>query len=209
MSQNDAINNAYLVYTLRPKQQLHRTFVSGLAEAAAETPKKVVIIWEADEIGEGREFTYKELLKETCRVANGMKHAGVRLGDTVAIYMPMIPEIACHVGLYPYRSVVFAGFSADAVRDRIIDAKTKRVFTSGEGKRGGRTLLLRQIVDVAVRGLDFVRNVFIFKRTHNVDVMLNLKIDIDMDEEMPRHRPYCPAELMNSEDLITNRIVGS
>ncbi|KAI9915488.1 hypothetical protein PsorP6_007853 [Peronosclerospora sorghi] len=169
-------------------------------------PNKVAIIWEADEIGEGRAITYKDLLAETCRVANAMKQAGVRRGDTVAIYMPMIPEIA-YVMLACTRigavhSVVFAGFSADALRDRILDAKTKWVFTSDEGKRGGRTLPLKQIVDVAVRGLDFVRNVFVFKRTRNVHVTLNPKMDIDMDEELPRHRPYCPAELMNSEDLL-------
>ncbi|KAG7379613.1 Acetyl-coenzyme A synthetase 2-like, mitochondrial [Phytophthora pseudosyringae] len=167
---------------------------------------KVAIIWEADEIGEGREITYTELLEETCRVANAMKHAGVKKGDTVAIYMPMIPEIAfvmlACTRIGAVHSVVFAGFSADALRDRLIDANTQWVFTSDEGKRGGRTLPLKQIVDVAVDGLDFVRNVFVFKRTRNLEVKMNPKIDIDMDDEMKRHRPYCAAEFMNAEDLM-------
>ncbi|KAF1785068.1 Acetyl-coenzyme A synthetase, N-terminal domain [Phytophthora cactorum] len=137
-------------------------------------PNKVAIIWEADEIGEGREITYTELLEETCRIANAMKHAGVRRGDTVAIYMPMIPEIA----LLGRRSA-----------RPLVDAQSQWVFTADEGKRGGRTLPLKQIVDHAVDGLDFVRKVFMFKRTRN-------------PEELLRHRPYCPAEFMNSEDLM-------
>ncbi|CAI5735994.1 unnamed protein product [Hyaloperonospora brassicae] len=167
---------------------------------------KVAIIWEADEVGQGRKITYAELLEETCRVANAMKHAGVKKGDTVAIYMPMIPEIAfvmlACTRIGAVHSVVFAGFSAEALRDRLIDASTQWVFTSDEGKRGGRTLPLKQIVDVAVDGLEFVRNVFVFKRTRNPEVKMNARIDIDMDNEMQRHRPYCPAECMDSEDLM-------
>ncbi|ETO81702.1 acetate-CoA ligase [Phytophthora nicotianae P1976] len=169
-------------------------------------PNKTAIIWEADEIGQGREISYTELLEETCRIANAMKHAGVRRGDTVAIYMPMIPEVAfvmlACTRIGAVHSVVFAGFSADALRDRIVDAQTQWVFTSDEGKRGGRTLPLKQIVDHAVNGLDFVRKVFVFKRTHNPEVKMNPKIDVDMDQELLRHRPYCPAEFMNSEDLM-------
>ncbi|EEY58107.1 acetyl-coenzyme A synthetase [Phytophthora infestans T30-4] len=169
-------------------------------------PNKTAIIWEADEIGEGRNISYTELLEETCRIANAMKHAGVRRGDTVAIYMPMIPEVtfvmlAC-TRIGAVHSVVFAGFSSDALRDRVVDAQSQWVFTADEGKRGGRTLPLKQIVDHAVDGLDFVRKVFVFKRTHNPDVKMNPKIDVDMDQELLRHRPYCPAEFMNSEDLM-------
>ncbi|POM58063.1 Acetate-CoA ligase, partial [Phytophthora palmivora] len=169
-------------------------------------PNKTAIIWEADEIGQGREISYTELLEETCRIANAMKHAGVKRGDTVAIYMPMIPEVAfvmlACTRIGAVHSVVFAGFSADALRDRVLDAHSQWVFTADEGKRGGRTLPLKQIVDVAVDGLDFVRKVFVFKRTHNPEVKMNPTIDVDMDEELLRHRPYCPAEFMNSEDLM-------
>jgi acetyl-CoA synthetase len=82
-----------------------------------------------------------------------------------------------------------------------VDAKSQWVFTSDEGKRGGRTLPLKEIVDQALSGLDFVKNVFVFKRTGNPNVKLN-PIDIDMSVEIKEHRPYCPAEWMDSEDLM-------
>ncbi|KAI9989903.1 hypothetical protein PInf_020194 [Phytophthora infestans] len=169
-------------------------------------PNKTAIIWEAAEIGEGRNISYTELLEETCRVANAMKHAGVKRGDTVALYMPMIPEtifvmLAC-TRIGAAHSMVFAGLSSDALRDRVVDATTKWVFTADEGRRGGRTLPLKKTVDVALKGLDFVQKVFVFKRTHNPEVNMNPIIDVDMDAELLLHRPYCPAELMNAEDLM-------
>lgn len=167
---------------------------------------KVAIIWESDEVGQGRSITYAELLRETCRIANAMRAAGVQKGETVAIYMPMIPELAftmlacARIGAV--HSVVFAGFSSESLRDRIIDARSQWVFTSDEGKRGGKTLPLKAIVDQAVNGLSFVRNVFVFKRTGNPNVRLNPAIDIDMSQELAKYRPYCPAEWMDSEDLL-------
>ncbi|KAJ0400264.1 hypothetical protein ATCC90586_010237 [Pythium insidiosum] len=167
---------------------------------------KVAIVWESDEPGHCRHITYKELLAEVCRIANAMKAAGVKKGDTVAIYMPMIPEVAfvmlACTRIGAIHSVVFAGFSSDSLRDRIVDARSQWVFTSDEGKRGGRTLPLKEIVDHAVHGLDFVRKVFVFKRTNSSLVGLNKHIDIDMSVELPKHRPYCPPEWMDSEDLM-------
>jgi acetyl-CoA synthetase len=167
---------------------------------------KTAIIWEADEPGHSKHITYKELLQETCRVANAMKAQGVKKGDTVAVYMPMIPELvyvmlAC-TRIGAIHSVVFAGFSSDSLRDRIVDAKSKWVFTSDEGKRGGRTLPLKEIVDHAVHGLEFVRRVFVFKRTNNQFVTYNKHLDIDMSAELSKHRPYCAPEWMDSEDLL-------
>lgn len=167
---------------------------------------KTAIIWEADEPGHSKHITYKELLQEVCKIANAMKAQGVKKGDTVAIYMPMIPELtyvmlAC-TRIGAIHSVVFAGFSSDSLRDRIVDAQSKWVFTSDEGKRGGRTLPLKEIVDHAVHGLDFVQRVFVFKRTNNQFVTYNKHLDIDMSAELPKHRPYCPPEWMDSEDLM-------
>ncbi|ETP08794.1 acetate-CoA ligase [Phytophthora nicotianae CJ01A1] len=167
-------------------------------------PNKTAIIWEADEIGEGREITYAELLAETCRIANAMKHAGVQKGDTVATYMPMIPEtafvmLAC-TRIGAVHNMIFAGLSAEALRSRVADARAQWVFTADEGRRGGRTLPLKKTVDAAIQSLDFVRNVFVFKRTHNTAVQMNPQIDVDMERELPRHRPYCPAEFMDAED---------
>ncbi|DBA01130.1 TPA: hypothetical protein N0F65_001758 [Lagenidium giganteum] len=167
---------------------------------------KVAIIWEADELGEGKQITYKQLLEETSRIANVMKAAGVRRGDTVAIYMPMIPELAYTMlactRIGAIHSVVFAGFSSESLRDRIIDARCQWVFTSDEGKRGGRTLPLKEIVDHALHGVNFVRKVFVFKRTGSLKVKYDPSIDVDMSVEVLKHRPYCPAEWMDSEDLL-------
>jgi acetyl-CoA synthetase len=169
-------------------------------------PDKTAIVWEADEIGQGREISYAELLAETCRIANAMKYAGVQKGDTVAMYMPMIPEtvfvmLAC-TRLGAVHNMIFAGLSAEALRSRVVDARAQWVFTADEGRRGGRTLPLKRTVDTAIQGLAFVRNVFVFKRTHNEAVEMHPGVDVDMEKELSRHRPYCPAEFMNAEDLM-------
>lgn len=88
------------------------------------------------------------------------------------------------------------------MRDRIVDAHSQWVFTTDEGKRGGRTLALKQTVDEALENLDFVRHVFVFKRTHTPTVIMSSPRDIDMSIEMSKHRPYCPATSMDSEDML-------
>jgi acetyl-CoA synthetase len=180
---------------------------------------QVAIIWEGDEPGENRHITYAELMRETCKVANAMKAQGVQKGDTVAIYLPMVPEaaftmLACARIGAPH-SVVFAGFSADSLRDRIAYANSKWVFTTDEGKRGGRTLKLKQIVDEACKGLEaLVQNVFVFKRT-GADLSSHWTEgrDVWMDELAAKQRPYCPPEWMDSEDslfiLFTSGSTGS
>jgi len=120
---------------------------------------QVAIIWEADEPGEGKSITYKELAAEVMKIANVMKAHGVQKGDVVTIYMPMIPEIA-YVMLACSRigavhSVVFAGFSSDSLRDRIVDGNSKWLFTADEGKRGGKFVALKETVD-DVRKLVFL-----------------------------------------------------
>lgn len=118
-------------------------------------PIKVAIIWESDEPGKGRTYTYKQVLEQVCRIANVLKRQGVRKGDTVAIYMPMMPELAFTMlacaRLGAPHSVVFAGFSADSLRERILDAQSQWVVTADQGVRGGRTLHLKQIVDEGAR----------------------------------------------------------
>jgi acetyl-CoA synthetase len=98
--------------------------------------------------------------------------------------------------------VVFAGFSAEALKERIIEAKSKWVFATDEGKRGGRTLPLKKTVDAACAELDFVKNVFVFKRTGNEEVPFNAPRDVYMEDLMKSERPYCCPEWMNSEDLL-------
>lgn len=179
--------------------------------------QKIAIIWESDEPGEGCAYTYQQVLEETCKVANMMKHFGVKKGDTVAIYMPMIPQIAFTMlactRIGAIHSVVFAGFSANALRDRILDAKSKFVFTADQGKRGGRTLELKKIVDDAVKDVDFVKNVFVFPRTRNEQVDWNDTIDVDMEKEMEKQSSTCDPEVMDSESpmfiLYTSGSTGS
>jgi acetyl-CoA synthetase len=112
------------------------------------------IIWESDEPSAQDQvvrYTYAELCREVCRVANVLKERGVRKGDCVTIYMPMIPELAmCMLAcarIGAVHSVVFAGFSADSLRDRIVDCNSKVIITANEGRRGGKTIALKNIVD--------------------------------------------------------------
>jgi acetyl-CoA synthetase len=121
---------------------------------AAGKGDQVALLWEGDEPGNNRRVTYRELLREVCRLANVLRHHGLRKGDRVAIYMPMIPEaafamLACaRLGIV--HSVVFAGFSAESLRDRIIDSRCKAVITADEGIRGRKAVALKRTVDEAV-----------------------------------------------------------
>jgi acetyl-CoA synthetase len=165
---------------------------------------ETAIIWDADEVGQGKKYTYAEVLEETCRVANVMTYYGVRKGDTVAVYMPMIPDLAfvmlACTRIGAVHSVVFAGFSADSLRDRILDARSKWVVTADEGRRGGRSIPLKATTDVAVSQAACVEKVFVYKRT-GADVNYGVK-DVHMEEELLRVRPYCPPASMDSEDLM-------
>ncbi|KAF3355417.1 hypothetical protein VdG1_04102 [Verticillium dahliae VDG1] len=122
---------------------------------AYKDPNRVAIIYEADEPDGGRKVTYQQLLRDVSHVAWVLREMGVRKGDTVAIYLPMIPEalvaiLAC-IRLGAVHSVVFAGFSADSLRDRVIDGKSRVVITSDEGKRGGKLIGTKKIVDDALK----------------------------------------------------------
>ena len=133
---------------------------------------KIAIIWEGDKPGIERKITYGELLSEVCKLANVLKHYGIKKGDTVAIYLPMIPEaafsmLAC-ARIGAIHSVIFGGFSSDAIRDRVLDAKCKIIITADEGIRGGKVVPLKKNVDEAIMGLEnLVDQVIVFKRTGN------------------------------------------
>ncbi|CAI2181666.1 686_t:CDS:2 [Funneliformis geosporum] len=172
---------------------------------ALVNPKKSAIIYEADEPGNSRHITYEELLRDVCRLAITLKELGLKKGDTVAIYMPMVPEavvafLACaRLGLV--HSVVFAGFSSDALRDRIQDASSRLVITSDEGRRGGKTIPTKKIVDDAVKECPTIEHVLVFRRTGS-DVPFNTSRDLWWHEEIEKHRPYCPPEIVNAEDPL-------
>ncbi|KAI9600618.1 hypothetical protein H4Q26_000406 [Puccinia striiformis f. sp. tritici PST-130] len=178
---------------------------------AIKDPNRTAIIWVADEDRDSIEMTYKEVFEEVCRLANVLKSFGVTKGDTVAIYLPMIPAaaiafLAC-ARIGAIHSVVFAGFSADSLRDRVVDAKSRVVITSDEGKRGGKTIATKQIVDDALQGIarigsaHVVEKVIVYSRTGS-SVPMTEGRDVWWHEACQLARPFCPIEIMDSEDPL-------
>jgi acetyl-CoA synthetase len=166
---------------------------------------QVAIIWEQDEPGKEQRITYRELQRKVSRLANVLRHNGIHKGDRVAIFMPMIPEavysmLAC-ARIGAVHSVIFAGFSAESLRDRINDARCKAVITSDEAVRGKKIIPLKRMADEAVMACPSVERVFIAKRT-NVKIPFYPPRDIWLDEAMEGERPYCPIEHMDSEDTL-------
>ena len=187
--------------------QLNASFNCLDRHVLAGKGERVAIIYDADEPGAGRSYTYAQALEEVCRLANVLLAHGVRRGDTVAVYLMNTPELAftmlacARIGAV--HSVVFAGFSAESLRDRILDAKSKWVVTSDEGRRGGRALPLKSTADAAVAACGtLVQHCFVFQRTHSAGVAYDAARDVRMELEMPRARPFCPAVAMDSEDLL-------
>lgn len=170
---------------------------------AAGRGDQIAIIHEGDEPGQSRTVTYSQLLSEVCRVANVLTAAGVKKGDFVTIYLPMMIDIAfvmlacTRIGA-PH-SVVFAGFSAESLRDRILDAASPWVITANEGRRGGRGIPLKATTDAAVRDCPCVKKVFVYARTEAAVPMGPL--DVAMEPLLKAARPFCPAVTMDAEDL--------
>jgi acetyl-CoA synthetase len=166
---------------------------------------QTAIIWAADEPGVYRHITYREMKHHVCRMANVLLAHGVKKGDRVAIYMPMIPEaafmmLAC-ARIGAVHSVVFGGFSAESLRDRIVDAKCRVVVTANEGVRGGRKIPLKKIVDRAVEGMSFIDSVLVAKRT-DTDVPMQSGRDYWLEEECLKQRSTCTVEWMGAEDPL-------
>ncbi|OAQ72970.1 acetate--CoA ligase [Pochonia chlamydosporia 170] len=187
-----------------PEGQLNASY-NLIDRHAFKDPDRVAIIYEADEPQDGRNVTYSELLRQVSKCAWSLKQMGIRKGDTVAIYLPMIPEaivaiLAC-VRIGAVHSVVFAGFSADSLRDRVIDARSRVVITTDEGKRGGKLIGTKKIVDDALKQCPDVTNVLVFKRT-GADVPMQAGRDVWWHEELEKWPSYIAPEVMNSEDPL-------
>ncbi|GMM48253.1 acetate--CoA ligase 1 [Pichia kluyveri] len=173
---------------------------------AIKNPNKPAIIYEADEINQGKIITFGELLKDICKFAQVLKNLGVKKGDTVAVYLPMIPEaivaLMAIIRIGAIHSVVFAGFSSTSLKDRVLDANSKIVITTDESMRGGKIIETKKIVDDALIHCPDVKNVIVFKRTGNSHIPWNSKRDVWWHEEVIKYNPYCPPEPMNSEDNL-------
>ncbi|KAF4987820.1 hypothetical protein FGRMN_10136 [Fusarium graminum] len=171
---------------------------------ALKNPNKVAIIHETDDGNNGQSITYGELLKQVCKVSWALKDLGVRKGDTVAIYMPMVPEaliaiLAC-TRIGAVHSVVFAGFSAGSLRDRVENAKSKVVITADESQRGGRTIGIKKIVDEALKSLEGVQTL-VFKRT-GAQVAWTEGRDHWWHEQVAKWPSYIAPEAMDAEDPL-------
>merc|ERR1712000_28809 len=172
---------------------------------ALKNPDKPAIIYEADEPNEGRTITYGELLREVSRLAWVLKSMGVKKGDTVALYLPMIPEaliaFLAITRIGAMHSVVFAGFSSGSLADRVNDANSKIVITTDEGKRGGKIIGTKKIVDEALKKCPDVSGVLVYKRT-GADVPWTKDRDLWWHEEVEKWPSYLPPVPIDAEDPL-------
>lgn len=184
-----------------------RWFVGGKINASynaldvtvKKNPNKKAILWEGED-GKRRELTYNELLSEVSKLANALKFLGVQKGDRVTVYLPMVPELiisllAC-ARIGAIHTVIFSGFSAKSIQDRVKDSKSKVIITSDGGKRRGNIIKLKDIVDEAISELDFVEHVIVLEHTKN-NIMLT-KRDKIWHELVSKMPSVCDAEELDS-----------
>jgi len=190
-----------------------RWFTGGKINASAvcldrhletERRDKTAIVWEG-EPGDVQSYTYAEAHAEVCRMANALKARGVKKGDRVAIYMPMVPQLAFAVlacaRIGAPHSVIFGGFSAQSIRDRVEDGGCSAVITADGGWRRGSVLELKSVVDEALEGVSGVHTVFVVRRCEN-DVSWTEGRDVWLDDLAAEQSAECPPEPMDSEDTL-------
>ena len=167
--------------------------------------KQTAIIFEGDDPKESKNITYQELSDEVCKLANGLKEIGVKKGDRVTIYMPMVPEgvyamLAC-TQIGAIHSVVFGGFSPDSIVNRILDCKSEFVITADEGLRGQKVIPLKKNIDEALKKCPNVKKCIVLKRTGG-NVTFDTKRDVWYHELTSKMSTTCKPEEMNAEDPL-------
>ncbi|AJZ75465.1 acetate--CoA ligase [Candidatus Nitrosotenuis cloacae] len=175
-------------------------FVGGKLNASynaldVQNPAKTAIFWEGEN-QERRTITYGELLDQTQRLANALKSLGIKAGDRITIYLPMVPELIVSVlacaRIGAIHTVIFSGFSAQSIKDRVIDSQSKIIITADGGYRRGNIVKLKDMIDSAVCDLSFVQNVIVLKRAGNP--ISTQSRDLFWDEIMQSASNTCPAE---------------
>ncbi|XP_065057596.1 acetyl-coenzyme A synthetase 2-like, mitochondrial [Rhopilema esculentum] len=207
------ISNFHTVRNSDLRAGKHEWFIGGqinvsencLDRHVAKDPNRIALIWEKDEPGKTVHVSYRELMDDTSRIANALKRQGVKKGDRVCIYMPVSPigvasMLAC-ARIGAVHSVVFAGFSADALASRIQDAGAKVLLTADAGIRGGKRIPLKKTVDEALRQCPEVRTVFVAQRT-GANIPMHPDRDIYLDRAMESESSHCEPEPMDSEDTL-------
>src|SRR5688572_13443392 len=170
-----------------------------------ERGDKTAIIWEGDDPSQSRPITYRELHREVCRFGNALRNLGVRKGDRITIYLPMVPEaavamLAC-ARIGAIHSVVFGGFSPEALAGRIQDCDSTLVITADEGLRGGKAVPLKANVDVALNHCTSVEKVIVMRRT-GADVPMTAGRDLWWEDAEAGVSGDCPPEEMGAEDPL-------
>ena len=170
-----------------------------------ENANKTALIWEGDNPSETSSVSYQELHDEVCKLSNALKELGITKGSRVCIYMPMILEasyamLAC-ARIGAIHSVVFGGFSPEALKDRILDADCSLVITADEGFRGGKIVPLKKNVDIALKKCPGVKTNLVIKRTDG-DIEWNDKVDIWYHDIVEKQVAECAPESMNAEDPL-------
>ena len=166
---------------------------------------KVAIIWESDDKSISQKITYNQLHKKVCKLANGLKELGVKKGDRVTIYLPMIPEAAISMlacsRIGAIHSVVFGGFAPESLKNRIEDCESSYIITANEGLRGGKRVPLLSNVKKAIEGNNYIKKTIVVKRTDS-NSYFDGQVDIWYDDLVSNQDEVCEVSEQKSEDPL-------